>query len=94
MGVPVVTLPGTRAVSRQTLGFLQVVGLPELVAASADDYVRIASSLAADRPRLAVIRQTLRQRMAGSPLCDGAAFTRNLEAAYRTMWQAWCATTV
>jgi predicted O-linked N-acetylglucosamine transferase (SPINDLY family) len=94
MGVPVVTLPGRRAVSRQTLGFLQVLGLPGLVAASADDYVRIASSLAADRPRLASLRQTLRHRMAGSLLCDGAAFTRNLEAAYRTMWQAWCATRV
>jgi predicted O-linked N-acetylglucosamine transferase (SPINDLY family) len=92
MGVPVVTLPGRRAVSRQTLGFLRVIGLPELAAASADDYVRIASSLAPDLPRLAAIRRTLRQRMADSPLCDGAAFTRNLEAAYRTMWQAWCAT--
>jgi predicted O-linked N-acetylglucosamine transferase (SPINDLY family) len=90
MGLPVVTLPGIRAVSRQTLGFLRVLGLTELAAASADDYVRIAASLAADRPRLAAMRQTLRQRMAASPLCDGAAFTRTLEAAYRTMWQAWC----
>jgi predicted O-linked N-acetylglucosamine transferase (SPINDLY family) len=92
MGVPIVTLPGKRAVSRQTLGFLRVIGLPELAAASADDYVRIASSLAADLPRLAAMRASLRQRMAGSPLCDGATFARKLEAAYRTMWQAWCAT--
>jgi predicted O-linked N-acetylglucosamine transferase (SPINDLY family) len=27
--------------------------------------------------------------MRGSPLCDGAAFTRHLEAAYRDMWQRW-----
>ena len=90
MGVPMVTLPGTRAVSRQTLGFLRAIGLPELAAASADEYVRIASSLAADMPRLAALRETLRERMASSPLCDGPAFTRDLEAAYRTMWQAWC----
>jgi protein O-GlcNAc transferase len=90
MGVPVVTLPGSRAVSRQTLGFLRALGMPELAADSADDYLRIALSLAADVPRLVAWRKTLRPRMASSPLCDGAGFTRNLEAAYRTMWASWC----
>jgi predicted O-linked N-acetylglucosamine transferase (SPINDLY family) len=92
MGVPVVTLPGERAASRQTLGFLRAIGLPELAAASADAYVQIAAALAAERPRLEAFRQDLRPRMAASPLCDGAAFTRHLEAAYRTMWQSWCQT--
>jgi protein O-GlcNAc transferase len=92
MNVPVVTLPGSRAVSRQTQGFLRAIGLPELVASSADDYVRITTDLAADRPRLAELQRTLRRRMAASPLCDGYVFTRNLEAAYRTMWQSWCET--
>jgi hypothetical protein len=27
--------------------------------------------------------------MRASPLCDGMAFTRHLEAAYRDMWQRW-----
>jgi predicted O-linked N-acetylglucosamine transferase (SPINDLY family) len=90
MGVPVITLPGKRAVSRQTLGFLRGIGLPELAASSADEYVRIATELATDQPRLTELRRTLRRRMAASPLCDGYAFTRNLEAAYRTMWENWC----
>lgn len=90
MSVPVVTLPGSRSVSRQTQGFLRSIGLPELVAPSADEYVRIATDLAADHPRLSELRRTLRRRMAASPLCDGYVFTRNLEAAYRTMWENWC----
>jgi len=28
--------------------------------------------------------------MAASPLTDGKRYTRNLEAAYRTMWRRWC----
>jgi predicted O-linked N-acetylglucosamine transferase (SPINDLY family) len=44
--------------------------------------VRIAAALAADRGRRADLRATLREGMLGSPLCDGAAFTRGLEQAY------------
>jgi predicted O-linked N-acetylglucosamine transferase (SPINDLY family) len=90
MGVPVVTLPHAGAPSRQTLGFLSVLGLTEWAAASPADYVRIGAALAADGERLAQLRGTLRRRMAASALCDGAAFTRNLETAYRDMWRRWC----
>ena len=31
--------------------------------------------------------------MADSPLLDAQGFTRNLEVAYRQMWQTWCART-
>ena len=91
MGVPIVTLPGTRPVSRQTLAFLSQLGLSALAAPSADRYVEIAAELAGDLDRLAALRAGLRARMAGSSLCDGARFARGLEAAYRTMWQRWCA---
>jgi predicted O-linked N-acetylglucosamine transferase (SPINDLY family) len=91
MGVPVVTLPGKRPASRQTLGFLQTLGLGELAASSEADYVRIASQLAAHPDWRAVLRRDLRPRMAGSPLCDGALFTASLEDAFRRMWRGWCA---
>jgi len=79
MGVPVVTWPQSRVVSRQALAFLSQIGLPELAARDAEDYVRIATGLANDRSRLATWRSTQRQRMAASPLCDVRAFTRGLE---------------
>lgn len=90
MGVPVVTLPGSRPVSRQTLGFLRQIGLPELAAADEDAYVAIAARLAGDAPALEGLRLDLRDRMAGSPLCDAPRFARHLEAAYRDMWRRWC----
>ena len=91
MGVPVVTLPGERIASRQTLGFLEALGLGDLAATSGSDYVRIAAALADDPGRRAALRCALRPRMAASPLVDGRRFTPRLEAAYRGMWRRRCA---
>ena len=52
--------------------------------------ILLATYLASDLPRLATLRRGLRDRMAASPLCDGPAFARKLEAAYRSMWRDWC----
>jgi predicted O-linked N-acetylglucosamine transferase (SPINDLY family) len=91
MGVPVVSLIGKTAVGRAGLSILSNIGLPELVARSEDEYVRIATELASDLPRLSELRSTLRQRMQQSPLMDAPRFARNVEAAYRQMWRNWCA---
>jgi predicted O-linked N-acetylglucosamine transferase (SPINDLY family) len=78
-------------VGRGGLSQLANLGLTELAAYSDDAFIRIAVELAADTPRLAALRQTLRPLMDQSPLMDGARFARTVEAAYREMWQAWCA---
>lgn len=90
MGVPVVSLAGQTAVGRSGLSILSNVGLPELVASDADQYVRIAAELAGDRPRLALLRDTLREQIRKSPLMDAPRFTRAVETAYREMWRRWC----
>jgi protein O-GlcNAc transferase len=89
MGVPVVALRGDRHVGRVGASLLTQVGLIDLVADSVEDYVEIATALAGDPARLADLRQSLRPRMAASPLRDASAFARKIEAAYRTMWQRW-----
>jgi predicted O-linked N-acetylglucosamine transferase (SPINDLY family) len=91
MGVPVVTRGGEVFSSRHSTSHLSNVGLPELCADEPDAYTRIAIDLANDRDRLAGVRRQLRERMAASPLCDAAAYTRDLESAYREMWRRWCA---
>ena len=91
MGVPVVSLAGPLAVSRAGLSQLSNLGLPELVAHSEDDYVKIAAELAGDIPRLSGLRGTLRERMKASVLMDAPRFARQIEDAYRQMWRAWCA---
>jgi predicted O-linked N-acetylglucosamine transferase (SPINDLY family) len=90
MGVPVVTLPLDSIASRQTLAFLHGLGLDDLAAASEDDYVRIAAALAADPDRRAELRQTLRPRMAASPMNDPKVLAAGLDKAYRQMWRRWC----
>lgn len=87
MGVPVVTLAGDRFCGRMGLSLLENLGLPELIARTPDEYVRIAAGLAADRHRLAALRASLRERMAGSPICDARRAARELERAFRAMWR-------
>jgi predicted O-linked N-acetylglucosamine transferase (SPINDLY family) len=80
MGVPVVTWPGETFGSRHSLSYLSNVGMTETIAASREEYIMIAASLAGDLPRLSEIRAGLRPRMAASTLCDGMRFARNLLA--------------
>lgn len=91
MGVPVVCLAGGTAVSRGGLTIMSNLGLPEMVAHNVDEYVAIAAHLAADLPRLAVLRSTLRDRLERSPMMDTSRFARNIELAYRSIWRRYCA---
>ncbi len=91
MGVPVITLVGDRVVGRAGLSQAMNLGMPELVAESADEYVAKASDWARDLARLEVTRRTLRSRMRESPLMDAARFARHLESAYRQLWADWAA---
>lgn len=91
MGVPVVTLVGETVVGRAGLSQLTNLGLTELIAYDGPQYVRIVADLAQDLPRLSSLRQSLRQRMQRSPLMDAPRFARGIEAAYRRMWELWCA---
>jgi len=92
MGVPVVTLRGERHAARVGASILTAVGLEHLIARTPNDYVTITAGLARDRTALAALRAGLRARMRASALCDGAAFARAVESAYRTMWREWCTT--
>jgi len=90
MGVPVVTLRGDRHAGRVGASLLTQADLTDCIAASMEDYLKIAVTLASDPARLKDLRRSLRPRLASSSLCDGRAFARKIEAAYGTMWQHWC----
>ena len=90
MGVPVVTMSGKLPISRQTRAFYRVLNLLELVTRSQDRYFSLAIDLAQDTNRLQDLKKSLRTKLMNSYLCNGREFTRNLEKAYRTMWQDWC----
>ena len=91
MGVPLVTLAGETVVGRAGVSQAMRVGLPELIATTPDEYLRIVSALAGDLERLAELRSSLRDRMRRSVFMDGAGFARELESAYRNIWRSYCA---
>jgi predicted O-linked N-acetylglucosamine transferase (SPINDLY family) len=91
MSAPAVTLAGEYFTARMGVTILNNVGLPELIADNEEAYVDVAVGLASDPSRLRAVRSNLRQRMSNSRMMDFAAFAQDMEAAYRGMWQNWCA---
>ncbi len=85
-GVPVVTLQGRAFAQRVASSLLHAVQLDELVCHSVDDYRRKVLELAADAPRRASLRVHLERQQHCSPLFDGGAFARDLEALLQRMW--------
>jgi predicted O-linked N-acetylglucosamine transferase (SPINDLY family) len=87
MGVPMVTRLGDAFPARVGASLLTAVGLPELIAETAEDYERLALRLAREPTLLASYRKRLADHALSSPLFDAERYTRNLEAAYREMWR-------
>lgn len=85
MGVPVVTLAGRVHAARVGASLLTHIGLKDWIAATPEDYVRIATAAANDPQLVKAMRSTLRDRMRNSPLCDSTEFTHALEQAYVAM---------
>jgi predicted O-linked N-acetylglucosamine transferase (SPINDLY family) len=87
MGVPVVTMGGSLPISRQTLSFLRLIGLPELVAHGEEEYIALAAKLASDQDRLRNIRASLRNMMLNSPLCDEKGFAESVQDLFFSIWR-------
>ena len=90
MGVPVVTLLGTRHAERTAASILTSANHPEWIARSAGEYAEIAARLAADRAALSRTRAALRDELLASPLCETAAHARRFESALRALWHQAC----
>ncbi len=90
MGVPLLTLKGTRFIGHQGEMILANLGLSDWIAADVNDYVEKASRLGGMVDQLAQLRTTLRERMLRSPLCDSERFARSFEQGVRSAWVQWC----
>ena len=77
-----------RTAARVGASLLHHAGLPDLVAATADEFVAIAAGLATDAPRRAGLRTTMRDRLAGSPLMDTGAFATGFADTLAAAWAA------
>ena len=88
MGVPVVATIGDTPVARSAASILTSLGLADWIAPSIDDYADMIVARASDAQAIAALRRTLRARLEASPLTDIKRFARDLESAYRDMWNA------
>jgi len=82
MGVPVVTLVGTRHGERSSFSILSNLGVTQTVAHAPAEYVVIACRLADDPSFRAEVRVAIATGLAGSTLTDAVGHTRALERAY------------
>lgn len=85
-GCPLLTQMGETLAGRVGASLVRAVGLPELVVASADDYIGLAIRLGRDPAALAVYKARLATDGTKAPLFDTPRFVRHLEAAFRQMW--------
>lgn len=84
MGLPVLTVPGKSFASRFCSSIVKSAGVPELICASPDEYVRKAVALARDPAALAQIRNSIQAQRETCALRDIPRLVRRLEELY---WQ-------
>lgn len=88
-GLPVLTCPSDSFASRVTASLLRAADLPELIAPDFAEYERLAVHLATHPAELRAIRDKWAAQRTACPLFDTRRFVRNLEQAYRLIWQDW-----
>ena len=88
-GLPVLTCAGNTFAGRVAGSLLRAIGLGELITTSLEEYEAMALGLARDGDLLAALRARLVRNRLTCPLFDTERFARNIESAYRQMWDTW-----
>ena len=86
-GVPIVTYLGQAFAGRVGASVLKAIELPELITHSLGEYEQLAVALAQDPERLKQLKARLAHNKDTTALFDTPRFVRNLEDAYRRMYE-------
>jgi predicted O-linked N-acetylglucosamine transferase (SPINDLY family) len=84
-GLPLVTRLGDSFVARVAGSLLHAIGMPELVAETAEDYEALALALAVDPARLAALKARLVRNRLTTPLFDTERTVRDIESLYQSI---------
>ena len=87
MGIPMVTQVGEQFVARNSYTMMMNAGITEGIAWNVEEYVEWGVRLGTDASLRQDIAWKLRQSRKISPLWDGRQFAREMETAYRQMWE-------
>lgn len=84
-GLPVLTLPGRTLASRVAASLLHTAGLDDMIAGTADDYVRIAVKSALEPQRIDELKARVAAARRDSVLFDAAGYARSLQRGFELM---------
>ena len=88
-GLPVLTVQGTTFAGRVGGSLLSALNLPEMIAPDLNAYEARALEIA-NNPNLANdLRTRLQSAIATAPLFDTPEFVRNIESAYKIIFERW-----
>jgi protein O-GlcNAc transferase len=88
-GVPHLALQGKSFAARVSSSLLTAINMPELITKNLEDYQTLLQQLADQPKKLEALRKKLKTQHRASPLSDSGLFAKNLENAYRQMYQIW-----
>ena len=66
---------------------LNAIHLPELITNTMEEYESLAIELATNPAKLKTIKEKLKSNLSTAPLYDTKLFAKNIESAYREMYE-------
>lgn len=86
MGIPTLTINGDTIIGRQTASFLTELKMSHWIAETKEQYIEKAVQLSGNIENLTLIRQTLREKLLKSSICDAKNFPLDFEEILAEMW--------
>jgi predicted O-linked N-acetylglucosamine transferase (SPINDLY family) len=90
MGIPILTLAGTRHASRIGQRLLLALDLKEWIARDHQDFVEKAVNLTKNLSNLNTLRKNMRNRIIESGISNRSQYVHSLEKAFSQLWVSWC----
>ncbi|MDW8464241.1 MAG: hypothetical protein RML10_11835 [Geminocystis sp.] len=87
--IPIVTRVGEQFAARNSYSFMMNVGLREGIAFTDEEYVEWGIRLGTDEDLRLKVTWKLKRAKHASPLWDALSFARDMENAYRQMYEAY-----
>ena len=87
MGVPILTLNGSSFNSREAANIVSAVNMPEMIVESQNEYESLAVELATNPKKFKVMKDKLVDNLPNAPLYNTRLFAKNIESAYKTMFE-------
>ncbi|MBT6539068.1 MAG: hypothetical protein HOL58_06220 [Francisellaceae bacterium] len=90
VGLPVISYEGHAPWERHSSSILRDCGLDELVVTSKDQYVDKVDKLIKDKAYFNEVKKLVANRIEQSNIFRASEFTKDLELAYRSVWDHYC----